>query len=134
MVLITCYLPYPAKTGTLKDNLKVAVLLEQLVRAIATEGGGVMGLLGEDGGAFLVGAMEDGLERRMGSVLSGMEEVVEDEPGAGGVGAGAGVGAGVGVGVGGRKRKRGEKEKEEEWGEWQGVEGRLRDLVEVICS
>ncbi|RPB20245.1 hypothetical protein L211DRAFT_531589 [Terfezia boudieri ATCC MYA-4762] len=49
-VLVTCYLPYRAKAGTLKDNLKVSVLLEQLVRAIATEGGGVKELLGEDGG------------------------------------------------------------------------------------
>ena len=123
MVLITCYLPYRAKTGTLKDNHKISVLLEQLVRAIATEGGGVMGLLGQDGGAFLVGAMEDGLERRMGSVLAGMKEVVEDEPG------GVGVAA-----AGGRKRKRGEREREEEWRGWQGVEERLRGLVEVICS
>ncbi|KAF8420422.1 hypothetical protein EV426DRAFT_675313 [Tirmania nivea] len=120
-VLITCYLPYAAKTGTLKDNLKVAVLLEQLVRAVAAEGGGVNGLLGEDGGAFLVGAMEDGVERRMESVVGEMREATEDE-------------SGGGAATGGRKRKRGEREREEEWREWWGVEERLRDLVEVICS
>ncbi|KAF8453487.1 hypothetical protein BGX38DRAFT_1259056 [Terfezia claveryi] len=125
-VLVTCYLPYRAKAGTLKDNLKVSVLLEQLVRAIATEGCGVKGLLGEDGGAFLVGAMEDGLERRMESVYGGMKEIVEDELG----------GVGPGAAAGGRKRKRGEREREreKELREWQWVEERLRDLVEVICS
>ena len=119
-VLIICYLPYSAKTRTLRDNLKVAVLLEQLVRAIARESSGVKGLLGEDGGAFLVGAMEDGVERRMEGVLSGGRE---DEGGGGGGGAGAG----------GIKRKWGEVERGEDWREWQRAEESLRSLVEVIC-
>ena len=90
-VLERCYLPFPANTMSVTDNVKVSLCVESLLRILDREVGVVWG-------EGLVRAVEVGIEAR--------EEKAKRDGRRKGEGGGAGAGAGAGVlGVEGEKMR-----------------------------
>ncbi|KAI5811636.1 hypothetical protein DFH27DRAFT_597367 [Peziza echinospora] len=102
-LLLACYLPWAARTTNLVDNTKMAVVLQSLVRVLAR-------YAGLRGTPEMVGAMEDGVERRKAKVGSSST-------------------GGAGRGKPSVNRLRKDEAARRRWIE---AEGRLRGLVEVL--